>query len=80
MSEPFDIQEYMTRGVERVVADALKATLKIPRESAYMAKFTLASHAASKKRKISEDAGAGAICTVPDAIPAVIMRLWMRSP
>ena len=57
MSEPFDIQEYMTRGVERVVADALKATLKIPRESAYMAKFALASHAASKKRKISEDAG-----------------------
>ena len=24
----FDIQEYMTRGVERVVKDALRATLK----------------------------------------------------
>ena len=28
----FDIQEYMTKGVERVVADAIKATLKNPKE------------------------------------------------
>ena len=47
MSETFDIQEYMTHGVERVVADAVKATLKNPRESVYMAKFALASRSAS---------------------------------
>ncbi|MBQ6570344.1 MAG: radical SAM protein, partial [Clostridia bacterium] len=57
MNENFDIQEYMTRGVERVVGDALKATFKNPRESAFMAKFALASRAASKKRRASEDAG-----------------------
>lgn len=57
MSGKFDIQEYMTRGVERVVSDALKATLNNPRESLYMAKFALASRAASKKRRASEDAG-----------------------
>ena len=55
--EEFDIQAYMTKGVERVVADAVKATLKNPRESAYMARFALASHAASKKRREQEDKG-----------------------
>jgi MoaA/NifB/PqqE/SkfB family radical SAM enzyme len=50
MSKDFNIQEYMTHGVERVVSDAIKATLRNPRESAYMAKFALATKAASKKR------------------------------
>ena len=53
----FDIQEYMTRGVERVVADSIKVTLKNPRESAFMAKFALASRKASQKRKKAEAAG-----------------------
>lgn len=57
MDKEFDIQEYMTHGVERVVSDAIKATLKNPRESAYMAKFALATKAASKKRKKLEDEG-----------------------
>lgn len=53
----FDIQTYMTKGVERVVADALKATLQNPRESAFMVKFAAASKAASIKRRKAEDAG-----------------------
>ncbi|MCR4691425.1 MAG: radical SAM protein [Lachnospiraceae bacterium] len=57
MEQTFDIQSYMTQGVERVVSDAVRATLKNPRESAYMAKFALASMAASKKRKKAEEAG-----------------------
>lgn len=57
MSKEFDIQEYMTRGVERVVADAVRATLRNPKESAYMAKFAVASSAASKKRAKMEKAG-----------------------
>ena len=55
--EGFDIQAYMTKGVERVVSDALKATLKNPRESAYLVRFAAASRAASKKRRKAEDAG-----------------------
>ncbi|MCR5468246.1 MAG: radical SAM protein [Lachnospiraceae bacterium] len=55
--EAFDIQEYMTKGVERVVSDAIKATLKNPKESAFMAKFAFASKAASKKRRKAEDNG-----------------------
>ena len=57
MSKEFDIQEYMTHGVERVVSDAIKATLKNPKESAYMAKFALATKAASKKRAKLEAEG-----------------------
>ncbi len=57
VSEKFDIQEYMTHGVERVVSDAIKATLKDPRESAFMVKFAAASRTASKRRKKAEDKG-----------------------
>ena len=57
MSKEFDIQQYMTEGVERVVADALKATLRNPKESAFMVKFAAASKAASKKRRVAEDNG-----------------------
>ena len=55
--ETFDLQAYLTKGVEQVVADALKATLKDPRESAFLLKFAAASRAASKKRREAEDAG-----------------------
>ncbi len=57
MDRNFDVQSYMTRGVERLVADALKATLKNPRESAFMVKFAAASGAASKKRAELEKNG-----------------------
>ena len=57
MDKSFDIQSYMTRGVERIVSDALRATHRNPRESAYMARFALASRKASKKRMKAEDAG-----------------------
>ena len=55
--DSFDLQAYLTAGVEQVVTDALKATLKDPRESAFLLKFAAASQAASKKRQQAEDAG-----------------------
>ena len=57
MDKSFDIQEYMTRGVERVVSEALRATMKDPRESAFLLKFAAASKKASQKRKAAEEAG-----------------------
>lgn len=53
----FDLQQYMTNGVEKIVGDTIRATLRNPKESAFMAKFALASRAASKKRRVAEDAG-----------------------
>lgn len=53
----FDIQEYMTKGVERVVADAVMATLSNPKESVFMLRFMKASASASRKRKQAEKRG-----------------------
>lgn len=47
----------MTKGVERVMADALKATLKDPRESAFLLRFAAASRAASRARAKAGQAG-----------------------
>ena len=57
IKKEFDIQEYMTKGVERVVSDAMRATLKNPRESAFMIRFAAASKSASKRRKEAKKAG-----------------------
>ncbi|MBE5910686.1 radical SAM/SPASM domain-containing protein [Pseudobutyrivibrio sp.] len=46
----FDIQGYMTKGVERIVKDSLRATLKDPAESIFMATFAAASKKASNTR------------------------------
>ena len=57
MDQTFDLQAYMTGAIERLVKDAVKSTLRNPRESAFMMKFAAASRAASKKRAASEKAG-----------------------
>ena len=57
MNESFDLQEYLSKGIEDFMADVLKATLKNPRESAFMLKFAAATAAASRKRKAAEAQG-----------------------
>ena len=57
MNENFDLQNYLIEGVEGVVKEAIKATLKNPRESAFMLKFAKATRTASKKRREAEDNG-----------------------
>lgn len=57
MDQNFDIQAYLADGVEQVVKDAIKATVKNPRESAFMVKFAAASRAASKRREELEKTG-----------------------
>lgn len=57
MGKKFDIQEYMTAGVENVLKNAMKVTLANPAQSIFMTRFAMAAGAASVKRKKSEDAG-----------------------
>lgn len=57
MDEQFDLQGYLSTGVERIVSEAVRATLKNPKESAFMLKFAAASRKASKKRKTAEANG-----------------------
>ena len=57
MDTNFDLQSYLTEGVEKIVSEAIKATLKNPKESAFMLKFAAASRLASNKRRKFEDRG-----------------------
>ncbi len=50
----FSLEKYLTGGVENIVKGAVRATLKDPKESAFMARFALASKTASKKRAEAE--------------------------
>ena len=53
----FDIQSYLTEGVEALVRDALRATFRDPRESAFMTRFAAASVLASARRSKLEKEG-----------------------
>lgn len=57
MNETFDLQKHIEHGVEAIVKDTLKATLKNPKESAFMARFAAASRKASKRRLQLEEEG-----------------------
>ena len=57
LSEQFNLQEHIARGVERIVADTLKATLRDPRESAFMVKFAASAARATKRRLELEGEG-----------------------
>ena len=56
-AKEFDLQEYLTRGVERVVSEALRATLKDPKESAFMLRFAASTKSAAKRRRKLEESG-----------------------
>ena len=52
----FDLQEYMTNGVENIVKGALRATLSDPKESRFMIQYAIDSKEASKRRaKLKEE-------------------------
>lgn len=47
----FDLQDYLAEGVESIVKDAMKATLKNPKESMYLLKFSKSAKKATKTRQ-----------------------------
>ena len=57
MKQQFDLQKHIEQGVEHIVADTIRATLKNPRESAFMLSFAAASRKASKRRLQLEEEG-----------------------
>lgn len=57
MRENFDLQAYLTAGVEKIVAASLKAVLRDPLESAFMIRFAAAARRASKMREAAEQNG-----------------------
>ena len=57
MSKEFDLQDYLSAGVERIVKEAVKATFTNQRETVFMGRFALASARATRTRKAHEQAG-----------------------
>lgn len=57
MATDFNLEKYLTGGVEKIVKGAVKATLSNPQESIFMAKYALSSKEASKKRAAAEMKG-----------------------
>ncbi len=57
MNENFNLQDYLSEGIEHFMAGVIRATMKNPRESAFVVKFAAATKAASRKRKTAEEAG-----------------------
>ncbi len=57
MTETFELQNHIEQGVEKIVTDTIRATLKNPKESAFMMRFAAASRRASKVRQKLEEEG-----------------------
>ncbi len=57
MEKEFNLEQYLTRGVEKVVKNIVKATLTNPRESLFVGKYVLASKKASERRHELEQQG-----------------------
>lgn len=54
MEQGFNLQTYLTGGVENIVQGALNAAASNPQESLFLAEYALASKEASRKRKEKE--------------------------
>lgn len=57
MAEAFNLEEYLTRGVEDIVKGILKASLHNPKGSAFLVRYALASRRAGELRRRAEEAG-----------------------
>lgn len=57
MENEFDLERYLSGGVEDIVKAALRATLKDPRESLFIARYALASREATKLRREAKARG-----------------------
>lgn len=53
----FDLEEYLKKGVEKIVSEIIKSTLQNPKESMFMMQYALDCKNAYKKRKISQQKG-----------------------
>jgi MoaA/NifB/PqqE/SkfB family radical SAM enzyme len=52
-----DLTAYMQSGIRKLVSDALKTTIKNPRETAFLLRYSLSSARAARRRKKNEKAG-----------------------
>ncbi len=57
MKEEFNLERYLSDGVENIVKNAIKASLSNPKESIFLAKYAMAAKNARKLRNAAEEKG-----------------------
>lgn len=57
MNNNFNLSEYMSSGIENIVKSIIKASIKNPRETAFIMKYALANQEAKKRRSLLENKG-----------------------
>lgn len=57
MNTEFNLERYLTNGVENIVKGVVKASLNNPKESVFMAKYLLTNKASAKLRRHAEENG-----------------------
>lgn len=57
MNKEFNLSEYMSEGIESIVKNVLKASMKNPKEAAFVIKYMLAVKDAKTKRDMLENKG-----------------------
>lgn len=57
MNAAFDLESYLTGGVENIVSGILKTTLQNPKESRFMVRYAKQSRRAGKRRAAAQKAG-----------------------
>ena len=57
MSQEFNLERYLSKGVDKIIKGAIYATLMNPKESIFIAKYALASKEATRLRMKAEELG-----------------------
>lgn len=57
MNEEFQLEEYLSNGVKKMVKGMIKASIFHPKENSFMLKYAVASQKAIAKRKLAEENG-----------------------
>jgi MoaA/NifB/PqqE/SkfB family radical SAM enzyme len=57
VKQEFDLERYLSEGIEIIIKDALKAMLKNPKETAFLTKYAVAAKKAESRRHKSESEG-----------------------
>ena len=57
LPQEFNLERYLSNGVENIVKQAIRATLKDPKQSLFFTKYALASSKAAARRREAEDSG-----------------------
>ncbi|MCC9296158.1 radical SAM protein [Clostridium sp. WLY-B-L2] len=57
MKKTFNLSEYMSRGIEIIVKNVLKSSIKNPKETQFLIKYMLSVSAANNRRNILESKG-----------------------